>query len=225
MLTRRTLLPLLAVLVAGLPATPALAQADGAGVTLAENWQTFRDQRTGLAVQVPSRLMRALPDAPENTVRVYGGDDGSRLTLLARANSAGTDLATLERQVRESQPPGTRILYDARAANWFVIAGRRGDDEFYERHHITRDGATVSGFVATYPAALGYMYDALVARMSRTFVPAARLGGTTPAAAATPTLPRTNQPGTTTSRTTQPRPAQPRPAGPPGPLVITPPRP
>jgi hypothetical protein len=155
-------------------------------------------------------------------VRAWAGPDGARLTLIARANDKALDLARLEQDVRAAQTPDTRILYDARGATWFVIAGRRGNDEFYERFHLSRDGATISGFVSSYPYAEGPVHDALVARMSRTFTPATRLAAGPAPAGVTPAAPAQNRPRP--AATNPPRPAQtPRP--PQQPRVILPPPP
>jgi hypothetical protein len=207
----------LAALIALAPADPARAQADGAGVALRENWQTFRDPRTGIGIQIPTSVLTPLAATPAETVRAYAGPDGARLTLIARANDRALDLSRLEQEVRAAQTPDTRILYDARGATWFVIAGRRGTDEFYERFHLSRDGTTISGFVSSYPYAEGPVHDALVARMSRTFTPATRLAAGPAPAAAPPvaTTPTRPQP----AATSRPKP----PAQPPRVLLPPPP--
>jgi hypothetical protein len=175
----------------GVPATTTRAT-DGAGVTLNERWQTVRDPATGISVQFPSTLMAPVTPVPEGLHRAFAGPDGARLAVMVKPSPVGGDLAALERQVRAAYGPDTRVTYEARAANWFVIAGLRGDQEFLERYHLTRDGAVMSALVATYPGELGFMYDAYVARMSRTFVAALRLPGAVPQAA-TPAQPRPQQ--------------------------------
>jgi hypothetical protein len=54
-----------------------------------------------------------------------------------------------------------------RCANWFVVAGTRGDLISYEQ--FSPGGKIVNGFVIQYPARLRKDYDAIVLRMSRSF--------------------------------------------------------
>jgi hypothetical protein len=71
--------------------------------------------------------------------------------------------------VEQDREAGERISYRDRGANWFVISGTKGGNEFYERYLLSHGGKIVNGFVMTYPARLRTAYDPIVTRMSRSF--------------------------------------------------------
>jgi len=157
MLSRRALLLCLAG-AGSLMAAPALAQA----------WKTYRNARFGTTIDHPDRFRGGRP--PENGGGLaFTSSDGAKFVVYGSHNALEHDLAGLEAFTMEDREAGERITYRDRGANWFVISGTKGGDEFYERHLLSHGGKIVNGFVMTYPARLRSAYDPIVTRMSRSF--------------------------------------------------------
>jgi hypothetical protein len=189
----------------------------GGGVTVV--WATFRDPRFGTTLQYPGNMFRA-SEPPADGRAVFTAADGATITVTTRPNNEGFDRARLEQAVRQNRPAGDEILYDERGQGSLLLVGRRGGTRYVEYHDISRDGAVIGAMVMTYPDATGPLYDALAARVSRTFktvsAPAPR-----PAAPAAAT-PRPAAANPAAANPAPARPAAPPPAAAPGPRTEAP---
>ena len=135
---------------------------------LAQSWKTYRNARFGTTIEYPDQFRGGRP--PENGGGLaFSSSDGAKFVVYGSHNALEHDLAGLETDTLEGRDAGERITYQDRGANWFVISGTRGNDEFYERYLLSHGGKIVNGFVMTYPARLRTAYDPIVTRMSRSF--------------------------------------------------------
>ncbi|MEA2904807.1 MAG: hypothetical protein QOI12_2194 [Alphaproteobacteria bacterium] len=134
----------------------------------ADDWKTYRNARFGTTIDYPDRFRSGRP--PDNGGGLgFSSRDGAKFVVYGSHNVLEHDLAGLEADTMEERDKSERVTYRDRGANWFVISGTRGDDEFYERHLLSHDGKIVNGFVMSYPARLRGAYDPIVTRMSRSF--------------------------------------------------------
>lgn len=141
-----------------LAAWPAAAQA----------WRTYTNPRFGTTIEYPDSFRPGRP--PQNGAGLaFSNADTATFSVYGSHNSLEHDLKGLEAFIREDRAAGERITYEQRGANWFVIAGTRGDATFYERYALSHGGKIVNGFVMQYPGRLQKQYDAIVTRMSRSF--------------------------------------------------------
>jgi hypothetical protein len=135
---------------------------------LAQNWRTYRNPRFGTTIDYPTSFRPGRP--PDNGGGLgFTAGDAASFSVWGSHNSLDHDLAGLEAFIREELPPGNRVTYDARGANWFVIAGLQDNNTFYERYLLSHRGSIVNGFTMQYPSRLNAPYDPIVTRMSRSF--------------------------------------------------------
>jgi len=155
MLSRRQFGFALAGLASGL-ATPSAAQ----------GWRSYANPRFGTTIEYPESFRHGRP--PENGDGLgFTAADGAVFSVWGSHNVLEHDLKGLEQFIREETTPGKRITYDARGANWFVIAGVHDDNTFYECYLISHHGRIVNGFTMQYLSRLKATYDPIVTRMSR----------------------------------------------------------
>lgn len=134
----------------------------------AQGWRTYSNPRFGTTIEYPDQFRPGRP--PQNGAGLaFTNADGATFSIYGSHNSLDHDLKGLEAFIRENRTAGEQITYEARGANWFVIAGTRGNTTFYERHLLSHGGKIVNGFVMQYPASRRTAYDAIVTRMSRSF--------------------------------------------------------
>jgi serine/threonine-protein kinase len=142
----------------------------GAGVLIAmpvsaQGWRTYSNPRFGTTIEYPERFRPGRPPDNGGGLRFASADGGS-FSVWGSHNSLEHNLAGLEAFTRENRNAGERITYDARGANWFVIAGTEDDAIFYERYLLSHRGTIVNGLAIRYPERLRKEYDAVVTRMS-----------------------------------------------------------
>lgn len=138
------------------------------GPAFAQGWRTYSNPRFGTAIEYPDRFRPGRP--PDNGGGLgFSSGDGASFSVWGSHNALEHDLAGLEAFTRENRNAGERITYDARGANWFVIAGTERDQIFYERYLLSHRGTIVNGFAIRYPERLRKEYDSIVTRMSRSF--------------------------------------------------------
>jgi hypothetical protein len=134
----------------------------------AQGWRTYVNKRFGTTIEHPDRFRPGRP--PQNGAGLaFTSSDGATFSVYGSHNSLDHDLKGLEAFIRDNRDAGEQITYEARGANWFVIAGNHGNAIFYERHLLSHGGKIVNGFVMRYPASLRTRYDPIVTRMSRSF--------------------------------------------------------
>ncbi len=134
----------------------------------AQGWRTYVNPRFGTIIEHPDRFRPGRP--PQNGAGLaFTNSDGATFSVYGSHNALDHDIKGLEAFIRDNRDAGEQITYEARGANWFVLAGNRGNAIFYERHLLSHGGKIVNGFVMQYPAGLRTSYDAIVTRMSRSF--------------------------------------------------------
>src|SRR5262245_24714871 len=136
----------------------------------AETWRTYQNDRFGTTVEFPDRFRPGV--APESADGLsFASADGARFSVFGSHNSAEQDIKALEAAVMDRREFGEKIVQRHGGANWFLISGTRGTVDFYERRVISHGGQIVNQFILTYPTRLRRTYEAIVARMERTFKP------------------------------------------------------
>ena len=135
---------------------------------LAQSWRTYRNARFGTTIEYPTSFRPGRP--PDNGGGLgFTAADTASFSVWGSHNALDHDLAGLEQFIREEITPGKRITYEARGANWFVIAGVHENNTFYERYLLSHGSRIVNGFAMQYPSRLKAPYDPIVTRMSRSF--------------------------------------------------------
>ena len=135
---------------------------------LAQSWRTYRNPRFGTTIEHPDSFRAGRP--PDNGGGLgFTARDTASFSVWGSHNALDHDLAGLESFIREEVTSDKRVTYEARGANWFVIAGVHEANTFYERYLLSHGGKIVNGFTMQYASRLKAPYDSIVTRMSRSF--------------------------------------------------------
>jgi serine/threonine-protein kinase len=145
-----------------------LAVAYGAAIGKSDNWQTYHNDRYGTTIDYPDQFKpEPPPDADDG--RKFTSADGAQFSVYASYNALDLNLAKFQDFILKNLDPGQVITYKTHGDTWFVISGTKGDHIFYEKHLLSHRGQMTEGFLILYPAAAKDSYDAIVARMAKSF--------------------------------------------------------
>jgi hypothetical protein len=151
----------LAALGAILPAMMFAVPAD------AENWLTYQNDRYGTTIDYPDQF-KAEPPPDADDGRRFKSADGAKFAVYA-SYALDSTLAEIEEFTLKNLAPGAVVTYKTGGDNWFVISGTDSANIFYERHLLSHGGQMSETFSMAYPAAVKQSYDAIVARMAKSF--------------------------------------------------------
>jgi hypothetical protein len=158
---RRKRLSVFAVLSAVVPAMTFAAAAR------AGDWLTYQNDRYGTTIDYPDQFKpEPPPDADDG--RRFKSTDGAKFAVYA-SYALDSTLADIEEFTLKNLAPGAVVTYKTKGDNWFVISGTAGANIFYQRHLLSHGGQMSETFSMTYPAAAKQSYDAIVARMAKSF--------------------------------------------------------
>jgi hypothetical protein len=160
----------------GLAATGTLTREEAArlvteGLRLrdAVGWATLTDTAVGYAVGVPTTLTKLQPLDPENGTWWVKTRGTYNLSVMARPfpQACGKMDRDYERYVGMAAPDRS-VQFKARADDWYVVAGERGNSRFYTRAQCRDQGiVTVVGNVtAAQAGTLGHLFVATANSLS-----------------------------------------------------------
>ena len=136
----------------------------------ADSWLTYHNDRYGTTIDYPDQF-KAEPPPGSDDGRTFKSADGAEFSVYASYNAMDFDLAKFQDSTLKNLDPGEVVTYKAHGDDWFVLSGTKGADIFYERHLLSHGGQMTEGFSISYPAAAKQSYDAVVARMAKSFRP------------------------------------------------------
>jgi hypothetical protein len=141
----------------------------GAGAAFARTWHTYYNDRYGTTIEYPDYFQPGNPpDA--NDGLAFTSPDGASFSVFASYNALDFDLAGYRDFIVKDLESGRVITYRAQGRDWFVISGTAGADRvFYERYLLSHGGEMTEGFVMSYPIRVKQKYNAVVARMAKSF--------------------------------------------------------
>jgi hypothetical protein len=134
----------------------------------ADNWLTYHNDRFGTTIDYPDRF-KAEPPPANNDGRKFTSGDGAEFLVYGSFNALDFDLAKFQDFILENLGRDRAVTYKAQGENWFVISGTNGANIFYQRHLLSHRGELTESFSIDYPAAAKQDYDAIVARMAKSF--------------------------------------------------------
>ena len=106
-------------------------------------YRVVLDSATGMRIGIPFAYVKERRATQHGAL--YEGPQARIETFALRQGLLETHAATLLK-------PGRRVTYQVLRDDWFVVAGREGDAEFYIRAHAS--GGELRAFTATYEAGL-----------------------------------------------------------------------
>jgi len=138
-----------------------------AAAARAGNWLTYQNDRYGTTIDYPDQF-KPEPPPDANDGRRFNSADGAKFAIYA-SYALDSTLADIQEFTLKNLAPGAVVTYKTKGDNWFVISGTAGANIFYQRHLLSHGGQMSETFSMTYPAAAKQSYDAVVARMAKSF--------------------------------------------------------
>ena len=135
----------------------------------ADNWLTYQNDRYGTTIDYPEQF-KAEPPPDADDGRRFKSADGAEFAVYA-SYALDSTLADIEEFTLKNLAPGAVVTYKTSGDHWFVVSGTAGANIFYQRHLLSHRGQMSETFSMTYPAAAKQSYDAIVARMAKSFRP------------------------------------------------------
>lgn len=140
----------------------------------ADNWLIYQNDRYGTTIDYPDQFKPEPPPGADDG-RTFKDAGGAQFSVYASFNALDFDLKKYQDFTLKNLGPGQTVTYQShgqsRDGDWFVISGSSGNNIFYERHLLSHGGEMTESFSITYPAAAKTSYDAIVARMAKSFRP------------------------------------------------------
>jgi hypothetical protein len=144
------------------PPQPPIAR--GAGQQLA--WATYYNDRFGFALDYPAEEFTADDRALGEFWRLFISRDGqARLLVTAGFNAKSVTAASYRQSLMNEVYGGATLEYAPLRKTWFVLAGSRGEEMFYERATFACDGSIIHGWRLTYPSRARAHYSRIIERM------------------------------------------------------------
>jgi hypothetical protein len=132
----------------------------------AAGWTRYCNARFGQCADIPPNY-RSDPPPFNGDGLVFRDGSGMSITVSAIYNVLDDTVASERQSTIELLAAPT---YQSHGSNWFAISGVKGDNIFYVKSFVTR--STISHLWIEYPTALRADYDAVVARVAKSFTPA-----------------------------------------------------
>lgn len=148
---------------------PLLILAFSATPAGAADWKTFRNDRFGFAVDIPSAFKPSPP--PENGDGLqFTSPDGA--STVAAYGHLLVDVASLAEDERQEEgfatKDGVRITYRQVSSGSATFSGTKGERILYQRAVSTCKGTAAAILRADYSASRKAIFDPLIAHMART---------------------------------------------------------
>jgi hypothetical protein len=167
-----------AAFIAALTAALGLALAPLSATAQSGDWPVYEHPTLGFSLRYPADVFVAQPDNAMVDGRLFVSRDGrAKLAVGAFANGDGMSLKAYRSFViRETYAKAT-FDYAPVRKTWFVLSGTRGNETFYQRVAFVCGGRTINSWAMIYPTEEKDLYDRIVERVHKTYMPSAGPGG------------------------------------------------
>lgn len=129
-------------------------------------WVTYHNDRFGFAIDYPADVFAIDDRKLGDFWRLFVSRDGrARLLVTAGFNSKSLSTASYRRSVLDESYQGASVEYAPLRKTWFVLAGSRGEEGFYERATFACEGRIIHRWRVTYPASERETYSKIIERI------------------------------------------------------------
>jgi serine/threonine-protein kinase len=145
------------------------ARAAPCGASPPETYRSFRDTRLGVDGEYPPSVF---PNSQEDGGgrKFTSPDVACRFHVTTGENQLSAGAKDIERLSEQYyREKGISVAYGRAGDRWYVVSGTDGNDIFYEKGVLSRDGKRIAVLLIEYPAPLRSFFDPIVARMSHSF--------------------------------------------------------
>ena len=146
--------------------TQDLPSGEAADAAPQHTWITYRNDRFGFAIDYPADVFAVDDRTLGDFWRLFVSHDGqARLLVTAGFNSKRLSTASYRQAVLDETYQGASVEYAPLRKTWFVLAGSRGEEGFYERATFACDGRIIHRWRLTYPANARETYSKIIERI------------------------------------------------------------
>jgi hypothetical protein len=143
--------------------------AEGQTLRQAAGFTMIDDQKTGVRIGIPTRLLPKRGTNPSGGSR-WQSPDGT-ITVDTRSVPDGdATLQSLYDRNLANQGPGRKVTYKVLRPDFFVVSGETSGGRFYTRYAVVPDG--LKGVSIGYDKSLGKGAEKLVIAVANSFAPA-----------------------------------------------------
>lgn len=128
-------------------------------------YKTYSNARFGYSVSYPANILVPQGEADNGDGQIFRSSDGhAEMRVFGRYNVQNETLKSAFNSAQE----GKSVTYKLLRGNFYVVSGREGGKIFYEKTMLKGD--TFKTFMIEYDEADASTYDAITARVARSFV-------------------------------------------------------
>ena len=128
-------------------------------------YKTYYNSRFGYSVSYPANILIPQGEADNGDGQIFRSRDGhAEMRVFGRYNVLNETL----RSAFNSAQEGKQVTYKVLRGNFYVVSGRQGGKIFYEKTWLKGD--IFRTFMIEYDEADASTYDAITARIARSFV-------------------------------------------------------
>jgi curved DNA-binding protein CbpA len=130
------------------------------------DWITYHNDRFGFAIDYPADVFAADDRTLGDFWRLFVSRDGrARLLVTAGFNIRRLTTAAYRQSVMDEAYQGASMAYAPLRKTWFVLAGSKDEEGFYERATFACDGRIIHRWRLTYPAGERAYYSNIIERI------------------------------------------------------------
>lgn len=133
-------------------------------------YRTYANARYNYSIVYPVDLLEPQGEAENGDGQKFFSKDKKVLLLVFGANNIDneTTRSAFDKAVKVmGAESGGVVTYKLMKGNWFVVSGRHDKDIFYSK--TIHRGDTIITFIMQYPIAERSTYDAITARIAKSF--------------------------------------------------------
>lgn len=144
-------------------AAPAQAMGD---VAEAQTWATYDNARFGFSIDYPADVFIPDNQALGDFWRLFVSRDGqARLLVTAGRNFKRLTSQAYRQSLLEQTYRAANLEYAPLRKHWFVLAGSKGEEMFYDRATFACDGRLIHRWRLTYPTSAREYYRPIIERI------------------------------------------------------------
>jgi hypothetical protein len=134
------------------------------------DYDTYYNNRFEYVVKYPENLLNKQPPPQNNDGRSFVSPEGSiKMRVSGSHNVPERTFSEIYQQQLQAYQQESRVTYQTKQDNWFVISGYRDGNVFYKKTIFYNDD--VLDLTLTYDRTLQPEFDPIVAEISRSFMP------------------------------------------------------
>jgi hypothetical protein len=128
-------------------------------------YKTYSNARFGYSVSYPANILVPQGESDNSDGQIFRSSDGhAEMRVFGRYNVQNETLKSAFNAAQE----GKSVTYKLLRGNFYVVSGHAGGKIFYEKTMLKGD--TFKTFMIEYDEADASAYDAITARVARSFV-------------------------------------------------------